>query len=151
MTSGILLDCGCNVLRRLSQLVGTERRDTILHRLLLIVISHPHFDHYSYLLDVLCYFKTHRRSFLLPVLLPLPLIQYTMHVLGKDLLSWGIQLIPIQESLINSVVPLHSFDMISVHPGEEEQTSERLKSGIGIRFFRTHHCQHSYAIVSQII
>lgn len=142
-----MLDCGCNVLHRLSQLVGTEQRDTILRRLLLIVISHPHFDHYSYLLDVLCFFKTHRRSFLLPVLLPIPLVQYTMHVLGNDLLSWGIRLVPIQEGLLNSILPLRSFDVISAQHCEEEQISERLKNGIGIRLFRTHHCQHSYAIV----
>ena len=70
-----------------------------------------------------------------------------MHVLGNDLLSWGIRLVPIQEGLLNSILPLRSFDVISAQHCEEEQISERLKNGIGIRLFRTHHCQHSYAIV----
>lgn len=141
------MDCGCNILRRLSQLVGMEQRDVILHRLILIVISHPHFDHYSYLLNVLHYFKTHRRSFILPVLLPIPLVQYTHRILGTDLNSWGIRLIPIQDGLLNSILPLRSFDVVTSQSCDEQQVSERLKSGIGIQLFKNHHCQHSYAIV----
>lgn len=55
--SGILLDCGCNVLRRLDQLFGSQQRDEILQRLLAIVVTHPHFDHYSYLLSLLCHYR----------------------------------------------------------------------------------------------
>ena len=60
--SGVLLDCGCNVLRRLDQLFGTQQRDEILRRLIAVAITHPHFDHYSYLLSLLCFYRVSHSS-----------------------------------------------------------------------------------------
>ena len=149
--SGILLDCGCNILRRLDQLFGKEQRDSILHRLLLVVISHPHFDHYSYLLSLLTFYQSHPRSFPLVILLPLPLYSYVINTVGISMLnSTSMMVIPFQDNMINTVLPLNTFYLNT--NGHLMEISERLMvegllRNIGIKVMKTQHCQNSFAIV----
>ena len=147
------MDCGCNILRRLDQLFGKEQRDAILHHLLLVTISHPHFDHYSYLLSLLVYFQSHPRSFPLIVLLPLPLYSYVINTMGAVMLATtSIVVIPFQDSMINTVLPLATFclnrnDMMEI---PERLMVEGLLRNIGIKVMKTQHCQHSFAIVREV-
>ena len=147
------MDCGCNVLRRLDQLFGKGRRDSILHHLLLVVITHPHFDHYAYLLSLLVYYQSHPRSFPLVVLLPLPLYSYVINTVGVTTLEKTlIVVIPLQDELINTVLPLATLcvNRKNMMDMQTRQMAEGLLHNIGIKVMKTQHCQHSFAIVCEI-
>lgn len=135
----------------------------ILHRLMLVVISHAHFDHFAYLTSLILYYsvlfiihhsnlQNHPRSFLLPILLPPVLAQYYSSLFGESLERNRIRLIPIGSDFIQKLTPLsqlgHCCPVQSPEDIMEQTKCMQLGNGIGIRLLRNNHNSMSFAIVS---
>lgn len=142
--SGILFDCGCNAPRRLRELLGQERSDRVLSRLLAIVISHAHFDHIAYLLNTLQAVVRRPRSLPLLLFLPQPLIAYYSALLP----SLPILFIPITDSLLHQSLPLRSF-LPPLPPAahQHDPQAEQLLTNLAVRFVRNNHNNQSFAVV----
>ena len=68
------------------------------------------------------------------------------------LAATSIVLIPFQDSMINTVLPLATLglnrnDMMEI---PERLIVEGLLRNIGIKVMKTQHCQHSFAIVREV-
>lgn len=83
----------------------------MLAQLLAVVISHNHFDHFAYVVNLIEAVKERgkSRSFPLLVFLPASLFQYYTSLYQSQLQSMPVRFVPITDSLLRQSTPLSFF------------------------------------------
>ena len=83
----------------------------MLAQLLAVVISHNHFDHFAYVVNLIEAVKERgkSRSFPLLVFLPASLFQYYTSLYQSQLQSMPVRFVPITDALLRQSTPLSFF------------------------------------------
>lgn len=134
-------------------------------QLLAVVISHNHFDHFAYVVNLIEAVKERvkSRSFPLIIFLPASLFQYYTSLYQSQLQSMPVRFVPITDSLLRQSTPLSFFHPthavmpsfnssqaqfnISQNQFNTSQTQMQLLQNLSIRFVRNNHNSQSYAVV----